>query len=303
MAKTAGKVKAAGGVLWREVDGQVLVAVVHRPRYDDWSLPKGKLDPGELEVVAAVREVQEETGFSCVVGRGLGVARYRVLDKGRDVPKRVRWWALEARDGAFVPDAEVDRLDWLTVPQALRRVTAGMDDGTLQRFAASPRRTSTVLLVRHALARRRDSWAGDDDVRPLDEAGGVQARVLGDLLPLWAPTAVLSAPSLRCRSTVTPTAERLGLSVEVDDDLAEDAAERLPDRLRALGAAGRTVVACSQGGAIGAAVAALTAEAGLDVAETTAPKGSVWALSFADGRLVDADRTALPDLDALVPAG
>ncbi|MDP9466861.1 MAG: NUDIX domain-containing protein, partial [Actinomycetota bacterium] len=65
--------KAAGGVLWREVDGQVLVAVVHRPRYDDWSLPKGKLDPGELEVVAAVREVQEETGFSCVVGRGLGV--------------------------------------------------------------------------------------------------------------------------------------------------------------------------------------------------------------------------------------
>jgi broad specificity phosphatase PhoE/8-oxo-dGTP pyrophosphatase MutT (NUDIX family) len=297
------KVRAAGGVLWREVDGQMRVAVVHRPRYDDWSLPKGKLDPGELEVAAAVREVEEETGFTCVVGRGLGVTRYRVLDKGRDVPKRVRWWALEARDGEFVPDAEVDQLDWLTVPQAVRRVTAGMDHGTLQRFAACARRTSTVLLVRHALAGRRDSWAGDDDVRPLDEAGGVQARALGDLLPLWAPTAVLSAPALRCRSTVAPAAKRLGLPVEVDDDLAEDAAERLPQRLRDLGATGRTVVACSQGGAIGAAVAELTAEAGLEVAETTAPKGSVWALSFADGRLVDADRTTLPDRDALVTAG
>ncbi len=297
------KVRAAGGVLWREVDGEVRVAVVHRPRYDDWSLPKGKLEPGELEAAAAVREVQEETGFACVVGRGLGTTRYRVLDGGRDVPKRVRWWALEARDGAFVPDREVDRLDWLTVPQALRRVTAGADDGTLQRFAECPYRTSTVLLVRHGLAGRRDEWVGDDAARPLDEVGVEQARTLGDLLPLWAPTAVLSAPALRCRLTVAPAAERLGLAVQVDGDLAEDAAERLPDRLRALGAAGETVVACSQGGAIGAAVSQLAADAGLDVGEVTAPKGSLWALSFADGRLVDADRTTLPDRDALVPAG
>ena len=302
MAKVA-RVRAAGGVLWREVDGQVRVAVVHRPRYDDWSLPKGKLDPGELEVAAAVREVEEETGFSCVVGRGLGITRYRVLDKGRDVPKRVRWWALEAGDGEFVPSREVDRLDWLTVPQAVRRVTAGTDDGTLQRFAAHARRTSTVLLVRHGLAGHREQWVGDDALRPLEDAGVEQARVLGELLPLWAPTAVLSAPALRCRSTVEPAAERLQLPVEVDGDLAEDAAERLPHLLRRLGSSGRTTVACSQGGAIGAAVAALVAEAGLEVAETGAPKGSVWALSFADGRLVDADRTVLPDREALVPAG
>ena len=102
VAKVA-RVRAAGGVLWREVDGQVRVAVVHRPRYDDWSLPKGKLDPGELEVAAAVREVEEETGFTCVVGRGLGVTRYRVLDNGRDVPKRVRWWALEATERRVRP--------------------------------------------------------------------------------------------------------------------------------------------------------------------------------------------------------
>ena len=127
------------------------------------------------------------------------------------------------------PTREVDRLDWLTVPQAVRRVTAGTDDGTLQRFAACARRTSTVLLVRHALAGRRDEWAGDDDVRPLDEAGGAQARALR------RPAAAVGADG---------RAERAGAAlpldggaggraarashVEVDDDLAEDAAERLP---------------------------------------------------------------------------
>jgi 8-oxo-(d)GTP phosphatase len=289
------KVRAAGGVLWREVAGRVEVAVVHRPRYDDWSLPKGKLDPGELEAVAAVREIEEETGFSGVLGRALGVTRYRVLDGGRDVPKRVRWWAVRAVDGEFVPDAEVDELRWLTVPQAARRVTAGGDDGTLERFASCPPGTSTVLLVRHGLAGRRDQWSGPDLERPLDEVGQRQAQMLVHLLPLWSPEAVLSAPALRCRESVAPAAERLGLGIEVDDELAEDAAKALPGRLRALGAAGRSVIACSQGGAIGAAVAELTAEAGLTVDETTAPKGSVWALSWYDGDLVDADRTVLPD--------
>ena len=288
------QVRAAGGVLWRDVDGRVEVAVVHRPRYDDWSLPKGKLDPEELEAVAAVREVHEETGFRCVLGRGLGATRYRVLDRGRDVPKTVRWWALQALDGHFVPGEEVDELRWLTVPRAVRTVTAGGDDGILERFAQCPVDTSTVLLVRHARAGRREDWTGPDDERPLDERGWAQAAAQTGLLPLWAPEAVLSAPALRCRQTVTATAERLGLPVELDPDLAEDAGEALPRRLRELGAAGRTVVVCSQGGVIGPAVRELADDAGLSVPDGSAPKGSVWALSWADGRLVDADRTDIP---------
>ena len=294
MSKSGRQVSAAGGVLWRDVDGRLEVALVHRPRYDDWSLPKGKLDAGELEAVAAVREVQEETGFRSVLGRGLGSTRYRVLDGGRDVPKRVRWWALQVLDGRFVPSAEVDELRWVTVPRAVRTVTAGGDDGVLTRFAECPVRTSTVLLVRHGRAGRRDEWSGPDHERPLDEVGRAQAAGHATLLPLWAPRAVLAAPALRCQQTVAQAADRLGLPVEVCPDLGEDRAEALPDRLRELGRAGRSVVACSQGGAIGAAVRELAAEAGLTVADPSAPKGSVWALSWADGRLVDADRTDLP---------
>ena len=287
-------VRAAGGVLWREASGGVEVAVVHRPKYDDWSLPKGKLDTGELEVSGAVREVAEETGFTCVVGRGLGTSRYRVLDRGRDVPKTVRWWALQAVDGAFVPSEEVDELRWLPLPVALRTATTGREDGVLERFAACPPQTSTVLLVRHGRAGSRAGWAGEDDERLLDADGLRQAERLSHVLPLWQPTEVLSAPPLRCRATVEPLARRLGLPVEPDADLAEAAEGALPGRLRELGASGRTLVACSQGGVIGQAVGALVSTAGLEVADLRAPKGSVWALSFAAGALVDADRTDVP---------
>ena len=294
MGRDKGHVRAAGGVLWRQADGRVEVAVVHRPRYDDWSLPKGKLDAGELDVAAAVREVHEETGFRGVLGRSLGSSRYRVLERGRDVPKTVRWWALQAVDGAFEPSDEVDALRWLSVPRALRTVTAGGDDVVLLRFAEHPLQTSTVLLVRHARAGSREEWTGPDDERPLDEDGWAQADAQAELLPLWAPTRVMSAPALRCRQTVEHAAHRLGVAMEIDAALAEDAAEQLPGRLRELGTSGRTVVACSQGRAIRPAVAELTADAGLEVADPAAPKGSVWALSYCDGRLIDADRTDVP---------
>ena len=287
-------VRAAGGVLWREVDGQVLVAVVHRPKYDDWSLPKGKLERGELEVEGAVREIAEETGFSCSVGRSLGVSRYRVLERGRDVAKTVRWWALEAHDGEFVPGSEVDELRWLPVAEALALLSAGREDGVLERFATVPARTSTILLVRHGRAGSRQEWSGPDDERPLDAVGRQQADVLARVLPLWRPVEVRSAPALRCRQSVEPVAEHLGLPVEVDEALAEQAAAALPARLAALGAQARTVVACSQGGAIRPCLPELVAAAGLTVDDTDAPKGSVWALSWSDGRLVDADRTDLP---------
>ncbi len=111
------KVRAAGGVLRREVDGQVRVAVVHRPRYDDWSLPKGKLDPGESWEQAALREVEEEIGLRCRLGHELPPTSYRD-DKGR--AKVVRYWMMEPLDGEFVPSHEVDEVRWLAPAEADR---------------------------------------------------------------------------------------------------------------------------------------------------------------------------------------
>ena len=198
--------QAAGGVLWRDTDGRVEVAVVHRPRYDDWSLPKGKLDPGELHVVGALREVAEETGFAAVAGRTLGESRYRVLDRGRDVPKTVRGWALRAAGGEFVPGPEVDHLQWLDVPSALRRVTAGRDSGPLQLFLEHPPVTTTVLLVRHGSAGDREQWSDDDDLRPLDDKGHEQAAAAAEVLGRRSP----AARAARCRRRWGPSPSRWG---------------------------------------------------------------------------------------------
>jgi 8-oxo-dGTP diphosphatase len=109
-------VQAAGGVVVR--DGAV--AVVHRPKYDDWSLPKGKLDAGEAHEAAALREVEEETGLRCRLGRELDSVSYRDR-KGR--PKMVRYWLMEVLDGEFAVNDEVDELRWLEQDEAGRQLT------------------------------------------------------------------------------------------------------------------------------------------------------------------------------------
>lgn len=126
-------VRAAGGVVWRRTDGGVEVLLVHRPRYDDWTLPKGKADPEESEEACALREVEEETGWRCRLGRELGTVSY--LDhRGR--PKTVRYWAMEPFEGTFEPHAEVDEIRWLPVAEATELLSYVRDRDVLAAFAA-----------------------------------------------------------------------------------------------------------------------------------------------------------------------
>jgi 8-oxo-dGTP diphosphatase len=113
-------VRAAGGVVVRDGDHGVEVLLVHRPKYDDWSFPKGKRDPGERDDDTAVREVLEETGYRCRLGQELRSTSY-VDSEGRD--KRVRWWRMRVVDGGFTPNREVDEIAWLRPDEARARLT------------------------------------------------------------------------------------------------------------------------------------------------------------------------------------
>ena len=127
------EVHAAGGVLWRRAGDAVEVAVVHRPKYDDWSLPKGKLDEGETFEEAAVREVEEETGVRAELGPFMGEFRYR---DHKDRDKLVRWWAMEAGEGEFEPNDEVDELRWVPLDEASGLVSYDFDRELLKRMPA-----------------------------------------------------------------------------------------------------------------------------------------------------------------------
>ena len=128
----ADEVKAAGGVLWRRSGDGLEVAVVHRPRYDDWSLPKGKLDAGESFEDAALREVEEETGMRCRLGREIGETHYQDR-KGR--PKVVRYWAMDECQGEFRANEEVDELRWVSIDAALELLDYDFDRELVGRVA------------------------------------------------------------------------------------------------------------------------------------------------------------------------
>jgi 8-oxo-dGTP diphosphatase len=125
----AAEVKASGGVVRRKGANGVEIAVVHRPRYDDWSLPKGKLDPGETWEEAALREVREEIGLDCTLGEELPPVAYQDR-KGRD--KVVRYWLMEVRGGEFAANEEVDEMRWLGVDEAAALLTYPRDRELVQ---------------------------------------------------------------------------------------------------------------------------------------------------------------------------
>jgi 8-oxo-dGTP diphosphatase len=289
-------VRAAGAVVWRE-DGEI--AVVHRPRYDDWSLPKGKLEQGETMPFAAVREVAEETGLTVHVGPALGDVRYAVPD-GR---KLVRYWSARAvKDNGFTPDDEVDELRWVSPAQAAEMLSYVHDLDVLQRYEELGRPTSTILLVRHAKAGSRSQWDGDDDDRPLSSSGREQAGHLATLLPLFGPDRLVSAPLLRCRDTITPLGEQLGMPVGDEPLLGEEAYWDRPRaglaRLRQLAAVPGVTVVVSQGGVIPDVVRALVESSPqrlpVDPSAVPSRKASTWVLGFTGSVLCSADYYSHP---------
>ncbi len=194
-------IRSAGAVVSRP-GGDVLL--VHRPRYDDWSFPKGKLERGEHVVTAAVREVLEETGLQVRLGPALPTLRYPV-NSGE---KEVRYWTARVVGdddvSGYRPNAEIDRVRWVPWAAARDLLTYPRDVGVLDAAEPLRRRTRPVLVLRHARARSRRRWAGEDSRRPLLAAGRDQAQRLVPLLAGLGVSDVLTSTSTRCVETVRP---------------------------------------------------------------------------------------------------
>ncbi len=292
------EIRAAGGVLWRSISGApddavIEVAIVHRPRYDDWSLPKGKLAAGESEIDGAVREVLEETGFHARVGRSLGETRYLKEQDRVMRSKVVRWWAMEATNGSFVTTREVDDLRWVDPGEARGLLTRSTDRQLLDRFTDGPAPRRMVLLVRHGSAGSRTSWQGDDRARPLDPCGWAQAEALVRFLSHFDPTEILAADYDRCVQTVEPLASAMVLAIRPEPVLSEAGYPGREDEavalLRSVGGPHGAAVVCSQGDVIPDLLARLAAADRADLPAAASRKGSTWALAFDGPRLVSAE--------------
>ena len=288
-------VYAAGAVLWRRADdptnksAALEIAVIHRPRYDDWSLPKGKVDPGETAPVAAVREVFEETGHHCVLGRRLVTVSYPI-EQG---DKKVYYWAARSTGGEFTPAKEVDELVWLPAAEAMKKLDYVQDRKVLRRFAKQSADTRTVLVVRHGTAGRKSRFSGDDTRRPLDKRGRAQAEALVAQLLAFGATDVYAADRVRCHQTVEPLAAELGVPIQSEPTLTEEAYAKNPKRAlrRVLEIAAQTgtPVICSQGKVIPDLIDWWCDRDGVHADKSRNHKGSTWVLSLSAGRLVAAD--------------
>jgi 8-oxo-dGTP diphosphatase len=238
-------VRAAGAVVTRK-HGEVLL--VHRPKYDDWSFPKGKLDRGEHVVTAAVREVAEETGLDIRLGPALSSQRYR-QSNGRW--KSVEYWTgrvLGSDDvSGYRPNDEIDAVELVEWSAAMRRLTYPYDRDTLTEARPLRRKTRALVVLRHGQARSRGAWKKDDRVRPLLQAGLVQAEHLVPLLAAFDVTSVHTSSSTRCVQTVTPYVDSTGWPVKLYDELSEEDAtvDGVVDVVDSLLDAGESTVLCT----------------------------------------------------------
>ena len=255
MTETA--VYAGGGVVWRLVEGKPKVLLIHRTRYRDVTLPKGKVEPGEMLAETAAREILEETGIRVALGVPIGVSRYRLPSKRTKI---VHYWAAEATDAAirasaFVPNREISGIEWVGLKKARARLSYPVDVEILDNFVRlvdeGVLHTFPVVALRHAKAMPREEWDGEDAGRPLTPKGRKQAEAIIGPLAAFGVRRIVSSPAVRCVRTVRPLSHVLGRRIHETPLVSQDAWEEgrsdvrsvIGERVRAR----KPAVVCSHG--------------------------------------------------------
>ncbi|RFS82170.1 NUDIX hydrolase [Actinomadura spongiicola] len=283
-------VRAAGVLLWR--DGPE-IAVIHRPRYDDWSFPKGKIDKGEHVVRAAVRETEEETGIVPRLGRRLPTTTYPV----RDRTKQVHYWAARpVAESVFIPNEEVDELVWLPPADAEARLSYGHDVDLLHEFLNGPMTTSPFVILRHACAGEKLDWREADELRPLDATGRTEAANLAGLLHAYGPARLVSSATARCVETVLPYARLTHEPVVTDAafTVGDTSPDRAVERLLSLVADGVPTIVCTHGEVVSALVTGLCKEMGeKSPDDPSLRKAEFWVAHLSGGSMAALERHSL----------
>jgi len=297
MASESMIIQAAGAVLWRySPSKKIEIALVHRPRYDDWSLPKGKVEDKESHIACAFREVLEETGYTPVFGPELGQAFYKV-EEGKKV---VRYWSAQASEESVgtVDKNEIDEVLWLEVKDAQKKLTVEDDKKIVDFFVEFGVQTIPLVLLRHAKALKRDDWDGDDSDRPLDNLGQLQAK---RLLPQFYPyniSEIHSSDAYRCMQTVEDLTRALDLNTIIGLDLSEDMYSKDKDAsleyVSSLMNQNKRAIICSHNPILPKVLKKLVGRKYFKELDTKLEPAEAWVIHHRDGEVISVDWIEAP---------
>ena len=299
MASETTVIQAAGAVLWRySASKKIEIALVHRPRYDDWSLPKGKVEDKESHIACAFREVLEETGYTPVFGPEIGQATYKVEEE----KKIVRYWSARATDAPVAPvdKNEIDEVLWLEVKDARKKLTLDDDREIVDFFIDFGVDTTPLVLLRHAKALKRTDWDGEDSDRPLDNLGQLQAK---RLLPQFYPynvSEIHSSDAYRCMQTVEDLSRALKLNCIVGLDLSEDAyskdKEVALEYVSSLMNKNKHVLICSHNPILPKVLKKLVGKKYFKELDSKLEPAEAWVIHHRDGEVVSVDWLEAPKI-------
>ena len=288
---------AAGAVVWRyDGEGNVHVLLIHRPRYDDWSIPKGKLDEGEQLIACAYREVIEETHLKVSFGPFITETEYHVADG----LKRVSYWAAHAYDpnDNFVANAEADEGRWLTIEEAIELATRESDKEVLSVFFKSPFDSQALIMLRHGKALAREEWLGGDEDRPLDQRGSLQAKRMISIYQAFNIEKVITSDAIRCYDTVEPLTKALDIKLKVEKDISEQSWKK--DKELAIEFAKeiikdeRTILVCSHNPVVPRMLEKLTKKIDFDYPDNKLQPGEAWIIHHKKKEVLQIDRLEAP---------
>ena len=290
---------AAGGVVWRrDIEGEIEVLLVHRPRYDDWSLPKGKAEEGEALISCAYREILEETSLSIKLGPYIGSVEYYVPDG----LKSVAYWSasLVEDHSSFHANEEVDQIIWLDLQSAAFKATRESDREILVRFSATPYDSSALIMLRHGKALERTEWQGEDEDRPLQLVGQLQSKRMLSLYQVYGLDEIHTSDAVRCLDTVALMAKSLQITPVITNAVSEYTykknKEKAIEYAKELIKKKKQVILCSHNPVLPRMMEKLTKKIDFDYPDNKLMPGEAWVLFHNKKEVLQIDRMDAPSV-------